>query len=300
MRPKVDFASMFSDVSKAAIVLIFLVLSVFALLKRVTKVSVLRGLYINYLWTFFLIFTVSEFLSFNVAIWILAILCFVALREYFTLVDIRLQDRWGILGAYLSIPFMIIFIPLNWYGLFIISIPVYAFLVIPFLVVLGGKKTEGTISSIGAIDFGLFFLVYCIGHIGYLALFSIWWAIMLILNVSICDFIAFLLKKSKKPCLSSVLIHYFISAPVTIIFTLALSFWTGIPWLHSLILGLLIPALVAIGRYTLTYIEADLGIGGGRLLPGKGRVIDSLRSFLYAAPVVFHYIRYFSMRSDAF
>ena len=96
-----DFISMFSEISKAAIILMFLVLSVLALLKRVTKVSVLRGLYINYLWTFFLIFTVSEFLSFNVAIWILAILCFVALREYFTLVDIRLQDRWVILGAYL-------------------------------------------------------------------------------------------------------------------------------------------------------------------------------------------------------
>lgn len=291
---------MFSDISKAVIVLIFLVLSVLALLKRVTKVRFLRGLYINYLWTFFLIFTVSEFLSFKAAIWILAILCFVALREYFTLVDIRLQDRWGILGAYLSIPFMIIFIQIDAYGMFIISIPVYAFLVIPFLVTLGGKETEGTISSIGAIDFGLFLLVYCIGHIGYLALFSTWKAIMLILNVSICDLIAFLLEKSKKLPWRGVIAKYLISAPVTVILTLALSGWTGIPWLHSVALGLLIPALVAIGRRTLTYIESDLGIGTGRLLPGKGRVLDSLRSFLYAAPVVFHYIRYFYLRSGIF
>ena len=300
MRLEVDFISMFSDLSKAVIALIFLVLSVLALLKKVAKVKFLRGIYINYLWTFFLIFTVSEFLSFKAAIWILAILCFVALREYFTLVDIRLQDRWGILGAYLSIPFMIIFIQIDAYGMFIISIPVYAFLVIPFLVTLGGKETEGTISSTGAIDFGLFLLVYCIGHIGYLALFSTWKAIMLILNVSICDLIAFLLEKSKKPPWSGAVTQYFVSAPVTIIFTLLLSGWTGIPWLHSLILGLFIPALIVIGRRTIKYIESDLGIGTGRLLPGKGRVLDSLRSFLYAAPVVFHYIRYFYLRSGIF
>jgi len=300
MRLEVDFISMFSDLSKAVIALIFLVLSVLALLKKVAKVRFLRGIYINYLWTFFLIFTVSEFLSFKAAIWILAILCFIALREYFTLVDIRLQDRWGILGAYLSIPFMIIFIQIDAYGMFIISIPVYAFLVIPFLVTLGGKETEGTISSTGAIDFGLFLLVYCIGHIGYLALFSTWKAIMLILNVAICDLIAFLLVKSKKPPWSGVITQYFVSAPVAVILTLLLSRWTGIPWLHSLILGLLIPALVVIGRRTIKYIESDLGIGTGRLLPGKGRVLDSLRSFLYAAPVVFHYIRYFYLRSGIF
>ena len=67
---------------------------------------------------------------------------------------------------------MIRFIQIDWYGMFIISIPVYAFLVIPFLIALGGKQTEGTVFSIGAIDFGLFLLVYCIGHIGYLAFFS--------------------------------------------------------------------------------------------------------------------------------
>ena len=30
-----------------------------------------------------------------------AVFSFAALREYFSLVDIRLQDRWGILAAYL-------------------------------------------------------------------------------------------------------------------------------------------------------------------------------------------------------
>jgi len=284
---------MLSDLPSAAVVLIFLALSLVALIRRVAGFSSRVDAYIHYLWTFFLIFTVSEVVSFNAAIWILAGLCFIALREYFTLTDIRLQDRWGILGAYLSIPFMIVFIQIDWYGMFIISIPVYAFLVIPFLVTLGGKEAEGTVSSIGAIDFGLFMLVYCIGHIGYLGLFSTWMAIMLLLNVAMCDLVAYLIGTSGKLRRGGDVTKYLASTPVTVILMLIMSGWTGIPRDHSVALGLAIPALVGIGRHTISYIESDLGIATDRLVPGKGRVFDSITSFLYAAPVVFHYIRYF-------
>jgi phosphatidate cytidylyltransferase len=297
---KLVVISVFSDISRAFVILIFLALSLFILSRKIFRIRFPYDSYINYLWTFFLIFAVSEAVSFKVAIWILAALCFVALREYFTLVDIRLQDRWGVLGAYLSIPFMIIFIQSDFYGMFIISIPVYAFLVIPFLITLGGKEIEGTLLSMGVIAFGLFLLVYCIGHIGYLLLFSTWWAIMLCLNVAFCDLVAILMKKRKDHRWSNVLTQYFVSAPITVILTLVLSFWTRIPWFHCISLGILIPALVAIGRHTIRYIEKDLGISRDRLLPGKGQVIDNLRSLLYAAPVIFHYLRYFSMRSDAF
>lgn len=46
---------------------------------------------------------------------------------------------------------MILFIQVDWYGMFIISIPVYAFLVILSLIALGGKQAEGTVFSIDAL-----------------------------------------------------------------------------------------------------------------------------------------------------
>lgn len=291
---------MFSDMPKTTVLLIFLCLSLFSILKRIFKIKFTYDSYFNYLWTFSLMFAVSEAISFKISIWILALLCFVALREYFTLVDIRLQDRWGILGAYLSIPFMIIFIQLDAYGIFIISIPIYAFLVIPFLITLGGKEIEGTLFSIGVIDFGIFLLVYCIGHIGYLSLLSTWMAVMLILNVAVCDLISILMRKRIKPPRHWVLPQYFMSVPVIVILTLVLSEWTRIPRLHCIFLGILIPALVAIGRHTIRYIEKDFGIRRDELVPGKGQVLDSLRSFLYTAPIVFHYIRYFSIKAGGF
>lgn len=285
---------------KTTVLLIFLCLSLFSILKRIFKIKFTYDSYLNYLWTFSLMFAVSEAISFKISIWILALLCFVALREYFTLVDIRLQDRWGILGAYFSIPFMIIFIQLDAYGMFIISIPIYAFLVIPFLITLGGKEIEGTLFSIGVIDFGIFLLVYCIGHIGYLSLLSTWMAVMLILNVAVCDLISILMRKRIKPPRHWVLPQYFMSVPVIVILTLVLSEWTRIPRLHCIFLGILIPALVAIGRHTIRYIEKDFGIRRDELIPGKGQVLDSLRSFLYTAPIVFHYIRYFSIKAGGF
>lgn len=287
------FAVMFSDPPRVVIVLIFVALSVLALMARRLRLGSRAEAYTRYLWVCFLVFTVAEVASFQIAIWILAGACFAGLREYFSLIDIRLQDRWGILGAYLAIPFMIVFIQIDWYGMFIISVPVYAFLLVPFLITLGGKETEGTVFSIGAIDFGLFLLVYCLGHIGYLTLFSTWMAIALILNVAVCDVIAYLLGSRGWPFWTGSFTKYAASIPFTVVLMAALSGWSGIPWNHSLVLGILIPVLVAVGRHTMVYIESDLRIAVDHLVPGRGRIIDSFTSALFAAPVVFHYIRYF-------
>jgi len=55
----------------------------------------------------------------------------------------------------------------------------------------------------------------------------------------------------------------------------------------------MIPALVVIGYHTVRYFEVDLGIVEDEIKPGRGLIIDNTKSLLYAAPVVFHYIRYF-------
>jgi phosphatidate cytidylyltransferase len=217
----------------------------------------------------------------------------VALREYFSLLAIRLQDRWGLWGAYLAIPFMFYFIQIDYYGMFIVSIPIYIFLIIPFLVALGGKETEGTVFSVGAIDFGLFLLVYCAGHIGYLMIISTWAAILLVLNVAICDGIAFLLATIKKRPWTGNILKYLVAIPFTTILSITLSKWSTIPWLHALVLGIIIPVVVTVGRYAMTYIEADLGIAHDYDVLRKGRLINSSCSLLFAAPVVFHYIKYF-------
>jgi len=249
--------------------------------------------YVRYLCVLFMAFSVSEWVSFTGAVWILAVLSFLALREYLSLIDIRLQDRWGILGAYLSIPFMFYLIQVHWYGMFIISIPVYTFLVIPLLIAAGGHDTKGTVFSIGAIDFGLFLFVYCLGHIAFLALFSTWMASFLVAGVALSDLIHRSRSLSRHSGLRGTIVRYMASAPVTVALAACMSGWMTLPFGHSVALGLLVPALVLAGNFAISSIEFDLGIDKDRLIPGTGQIIHAVKSFLFTAPVVFHYIRYF-------
>jgi phosphatidate cytidylyltransferase len=276
-----------------SLIAIFGVLTIIRITRVFARRRFLFDSYLSYSWLFFLSLIVSELISFSIGIWVLALVSFWAIREYFSLIDIRLQDRVAIIGAYLSIPFMYHFIQIEWYGMFIVSIPVYAFLAIPLLVALGGKKTEGTVFSIGSIDFGLFLFVFCIGHIGYLSLYSSWMAALLVINVLICDAAICIVRRKLTSAWGKLFASYFLPVPFVVALSLALSAWTEIPEWHSVILSLMIPLLVIMGHQAGSYVKADLGIREDLLIPGRGQILDNLQSLLYAAPVMFHYIRYF-------
>ena len=281
----------FSEPHRAGAALLLLGLSLALVTLWATGRGRRTATYLQYLWWLLLALTLSVIVSPTTAVWVLAGLSFLALREYFSLVALRMEDRWAMLGAYLSIAFMSYFIQIGWYGMFIISIPVYAFLVIPVLVALGFGKEQGTIFSIGVIDFGLFLFVYCTGHIAYLARVSPWAAILLVLGVAGSDLAAIAVAGRWGGRGSALTL--FAAAAVALALAYLLSPWTGIPFVHSSALGLLIPALVLLARWTLTPIEMDLRLDASRLQPGRGEILDNLKSFLFAAPIVFHYIRYF-------
>jgi phosphatidate cytidylyltransferase len=249
--------------------------------------------YLYRIWLLFVFITFAHVISFTVGIWILALICYTALREYFSLIDIRLQDRLGILGGYVSIPFTFYYIYSGWYNMFIIAIPVYTFLAIPLLVTLGGKETRGTVFSVGSIVLGLLLCVYCLGHIGYLTLYSAWMAVMLVMCVAVCDVIAYLVHNKIHRPSRSLIARYLLPIMVTVPLALLLACLAEISGLHAVILGLLIPLLVIMGHHTIDYVKADLGVNDDALLPGRGQILDTMKSLFYASPIVFHYFNYF-------
>jgi len=246
---------------------------------------------LRFVWIFFAVIAISEWVSFETALWITAVLSFFALREFFSLFALRLEDRWGMLVSYLSIPFMFYLIRIDWYGFFIIAIPVYTFLIMPFFVALG-RKSKGIVFSIGAIDFGLFFYVFCMGHITYLIYFSARMAMLMIVAATVSDTILRYVKSGP----------YYIRFLLQTILILSLyvlsAGWSGIPLIHSAALGIIIPVLACMGGFTLKAIEDDLGIRNHRLQPGRGRTIDGLKTYLFTAPIVFHYLRWFLKWGD--
>ncbi len=243
------------------------------------------------LWILFLVLTISEWISFSIALWMLAFLSFYIFREFISLVDIRIEDRLGILISYLAIPFMFYIIQIEWYGLFIISIPVYSFLLIPFFVALG-RNSKGIVFSVGVLDFGLFFYVFCMGHLGYLILYSERISTLLIVTIATTSFIFRFLKKKH------IVLQLSLSVIVSSIIYLISVKWSGIPIPHSVVLGITLPLVARIGHFTLKEFEKDLGIRPDRLQPGRGKYIEAAKLYLFTAPIAFHYLRWFLQWGD--
>lgn len=271
---------------------LLLLLTVVTLVRRRLPLPAPVAVYLPYLWAFLLALTLQEMVP-PWGIWVLAAVSFLALREYLTLVDLRIQDRWAILVSYLAVPFLFWYVHTGWYGMFVVSVPVYAFLAIPFAVALGGGEARGAVFSVGVLQLGLFLLVYSVGHVAYLSVLSPWLAFYLVAAVSACDLLAWLLHARDREPVASALLQVLVPAPLVVGLGLLLGPWSGLPWLHALVLGVLVPGLVAVGCFTIDHLEEDLGIERQRLRPGRGEVLDSLKSFLYTAPVVFHYLRYY-------
>jgi phosphatidate cytidylyltransferase len=226
----------------------------------------------------------SIFLNPGTSILILALLSFVALREYISLLDIRIEDRYGILVSYISIPFLFYLVWINWYGLFIISIPVYTFLIVPYFIAIGGR-TKGITFSVGAINFGLFFFVFCLGHLAYMTAYAPEISALVIIAILISDLLA-----RKFP---NKYFHYAIFSLLIITpFLVLVGPLVELSLFLCLSLSVIITALVFKGHLTLNAIGKDLGIRPDRLEPGRGLALDSLKAYLYSIPVIFHYLRW--------
>src|SRR3546814_7819351 len=95
---------------------------------------------------------------------VFAFISFFALREFITLTPTRPGDHLPLVVAfYVLIPVQYWLIGDDWYGLFSIFIPVYAFLALPALAVFGGD-TEQFLERTTKIQWGVMIAIYCISH----------------------------------------------------------------------------------------------------------------------------------------
>jgi phosphatidate cytidylyltransferase len=92
------------------------------------------------------------------------LISFVALREFITLTPTRPADHRTLFWAFFVFaPAQYLLVGIQWYGLFVIFIPVYAFLFVPVRSVLAGD-TEDFLARTAKIQWGLMVAVYCVSH----------------------------------------------------------------------------------------------------------------------------------------
>ncbi len=234
---------------------------------------------------------------------------FLALREFITLTPTRPGDHRTLFWVFFIIlPFQYYLVAIEWYGLYSILIPIYAFLFIPIRTALAGD-CRGFLERTAKVQWGLMVCVYCVsyapailnlrlpgyeGQNGKLLFY-------LVLVVQISDVLQYVWGKTLgrhkiAPTVSpSKTWEGFIGgiASATLI---GAGLWWATPFtpLQSAGMSLLITLMGFCGGLVMSAIKRDRGVKDyGNLIEGHGGMMDRIDSLCFAAPLFFHVTRFF-------
>jgi phosphatidate cytidylyltransferase len=236
-----------------------------------------------------------------------ALTSFLALREFVTLTPTRRGDHRSLFWAFFIIlPLHYWTLAANWYGLFVILIPVYAFLFIPMRNVLAGD-TENFLERTAKIQWGLMVSVYFASHAPALLILDIpgytgnaKLLFFLVFVVQISDVLQYVWGKAcgKTPIAPRLspnkTIAGFVGGALSATAAGAALWWsTPFTWWQAALLSFLIVIMGFFGGLVMSAIKRDRGIKDyGEMIPGHGGVMDRIDSLCFAAPVFFHAVRW--------
>ncbi len=263
---------------------------------------------INSWWIIIILFFIGVVLDTTMAMFFFGLLSYLALKEYFTIIPSRQIDRRVMFYAYLAIIPQYYFASIGWYGMFIIWIPVYLFLLLPFKQVFIGE-TKGFLENTSRVQWGLMMFVFGLSHLAYmLTLPPILGAdvggkelvIYLVLLTELNDILQYIWGKSfgRRKIVPKVspnkTVEGFLGAFATImVLAILFSFLTPFTWSEALIAGMIISGGGFVGDVVISMIKRDIDIkDSGSMIPGHGGILDRVDSLTYTAPLFFHYVYY--------
>jgi phosphatidate cytidylyltransferase len=238
-----------------------------------------------------------------------ALASFTALREFITLTETRRGDHYALVAAFFVIlPVQYWLIAVDWYGLYSIFIPVYAFLFMPIVAALRADTTR-FMERVAVAQWALMLAVFCLSHVPALVTLDIpnyegrnlLLIAFLVLVVQSSDVLQYvwgkLYGKSRiAPQLSpSKTWEGFLGGVGSATLLGALLWWiTPFSPLIAAGMALVINLMGFLGGLVMSAIKRDRGVKDwGRMIEGHGGVLDRLDSVIFAAPIFFHLTRYF-------
>ena len=264
---------------------------------------------VNAWWVMVAVFAVA-FLAGKLGTVVLFIfISYFALREFMTLTPTRAGDHRALSFAFfLLMPLHYYLIYTEWYALFTILIPVYAFLLMPCISVLA-QDTEYFLERAAKIQWGVMISIYCISHAPALLLldipnFSGQNALLLfyfMLIVQLSDVLQYVFgnlfgKTKVAPVVSpNKTIEGLIGGGVSTTLVGAAMWWiTPFTPLQSAAMAAIIVVMGFLGGLVMSAIKRSLGAKDwGSMIEGHGGMLDRMDSVSFAAPIFFHLVRYF-------
>ncbi|MFZ5637328.1 MAG: phosphatidate cytidylyltransferase [Pseudomonadota bacterium] len=237
-----------------------------------------------------------------------ALLSFFALREYITLCYTRRGDHLVLLlSFFIALPMQYALVWIEWYGLYAIFIPVYAFLLLPIFAALSADTTR-FLERAAKVQWGLMICVFCLSHVPALMTLNIpgyegrnlLLIAFLVIVVQGSDVLQYvwgkLLGRHKvAPALSPSktwegLIGGVVSATALGALIHGITPFTP---LEAGLVALVICLMGFFGGLVMSAIKRDRGVKDwGHMIEGHGGILDRLDSVVFAAPIFFHLVRY--------
>jgi len=233
---------------------------------------------------------------------------FAALREFITLTYTRRSDHTALATSfYVILPLQYFLIWIEWYGLYSIFIPVYAFLLLPIVSVLAGD-TKRFLERNAKVQWGLMVCVFCLSHVPALLTLKIpdyeghdaLLIVFLVIVVQSSDVFQYVWGKlfgrhRIAPEVSpSKTVEGLIGGIASATVLGAALWWiTPFSFWQAALMALAITVMGFFGGLVLSAIKRDRGVKDwGDLIEGHGGMLDRLDSVVFAAPVFFHATRY--------
>lgn len=261
-------------------------------------------------WIMVGIFAGAILLSRTTSIVFFAFVSFLALKEYFSLIPTRRADRRVLFWAYAAIPIQYLWVYIEWYGMFIIFIPVYLFLLLPMRMVMIGE-TNDFLRAAGTLHWGLMTMVFSISHAAYLLVLPdqgnplaggpglVLYLVFLTQFNDVAQYVWGKLTGCHKiiPKVSpNKTWEGFLGGLATTVGLAAClaPYLTPLTPIESILAGLLLACSGFVGDVTISALKRDLGVkDSGSFLPGHGGILDRIDSLTFTAPLFFHFIYYF-------
>lgn len=259
-------------------------------------------------WVIIVLFSLAMLSPHWLALTFFALVSFMALKEFLTLVPSRQSDRMPLLWMFIAIPINYWLIGIGWYGMFVVFIPVYVFLFLPARMVIAGD-TQGFLRTASQLHWSLMTTVFAFSHVAFLLVLPAdgkqTGALLVLFLVGLTELndiaqylwgkslgrIRVIPKVSPNKTLAGLLGGV---ATTALLATLLGPLLTPLTWSMALLAGVIIGITGFCGDVVMSAIKRDIGVkDSGTLLPGHGGILDRLDSLIFTAPVFFHFIRYF-------
>lgn len=237
-----------------------------------------------------------------------ALCSFAALREFLTLTNHNRADHWSLVACFfLILPLQYWFLATDWYGMYSIFIPVYAFLLLPVVSALRGS-TKDFLIRVSETQWALMICVYCASHVPALLYLQIpgfegrnvILIAYLIFVVQLSDVMQYvwgkLVGRTKvAPSLSPSKTWEGLIGGALTATAVGTALWWMTPFspLEAAGMCLLVTMMGFFGGLVMSAIKRDRGIKDwGHLIAGHGGFLDRLDSVIFAAPIFFHVTRW--------